>query len=210
MSGDAGYFKDLFPKTQIPSILSALLQAGSTIKKKTENDHEDWITRRIYAKVITAYPFRDGPLDIRPQPEILSDAPDADTPGGKIDLLVSCGRGYHVYFAIEAKRLRFYNPGGKIRAGNAPYVNDGMMRFVSGQYAPFMETGAMMGYVFDGETGKARSGVANYIRKKEKELRLRKPKGLMKSEILADRRVDETLHDLGERQFTIYHLFVAV
>ncbi len=206
MSGDAGYFKKLFPQKYIPVILSSVLDIGSTVHRETDYEREDRISTKICGRLQWIPPFRDGPLAIHPQQEII----DGDVVVGRIEILISCGEGSHVYFAIEAKRLRFYNSGGKIRAGNDAYVNAGMMRFVSGQYAPLMETGAMMGYVFDGETGKARSGVAKYIRKKEKYLRLKEPKGLMKSEILTDRQVDETLHDLGERQFTIYHLIVAV
>ncbi len=210
MSGDAGAFKRLFPQNQIPSVLSALLKVGSTLRKKTDNDHEDWITRRLHAQLIMAFPFRDGPLDIHLQPEIPSFDPDADKPGGRIDLLVSCGLGYQVYFAIEAKRLRFYIPKGKFKTGNDTYVKDGMMRFVSGKYAPLMETGAMLGYVYDGETDKARSGVASYIRRKEKELRLKEPKRLMRSAILPGKNADETNHDLEERSFTIDHIFLRI
>lgn len=210
MKGDAGAFKKLFPKTRIPSILSSLVQAGSKIQKKTENDHEDWITRRLHAQIILVYPFRDGPLDIRMQSEIPSLDSDADTPGGKIDLLVSCGQGFQIYFAIEAKRLRVRSSKGRLDAGNDKYVNDGMMRFVTGQYAPLMETGAMLGYVYDGKTDKARSGVAGYIRRKKEELRLREPKRLKRSEILPGKNVDETAHDLEKRSFTIYHIFLSV
>jgi len=61
-----------------------------------------------------------------------------------------------------------------------------------------------------GEIGKARSGVARYIKRSEKELRFRGQKQLIRSEILADRSVDETQHDLETRLFTIYHLFIAI
>ncbi len=206
MTGDPEYFKKLFPEKHVPLILSSVLDVGSTVHRETDYDREDRISTKICGRLQWIPPFRDGPLAIHPQQEII----DGDIVVGRIEILISCGEGSHVYFAIEAKRLRFRNPKGRFETGNAPYVNDGMMRFVTGQYAPFMETGAMLGYVFDGETGKARSGVANYIRSKEKELRLREPKRLLKSKILADSLVDETLHDLGERQFTIYHLFVAV
>ncbi|MDM8523598.1 hypothetical protein QUF80_09530 [Desulfococcaceae bacterium HSG8] len=192
------------------NIFCSILDVSNTIQKKTDNDREDRITTRICARLNWIPAFRDGPLAIHPQQEIFSQDIDADHVAGRVDILVSCGRGSHVYFAIEAKRLRFHTPKGKFKTGNDEYVNAGMMRFVSGQYAPLMETGAMLGYVYDGETGKARSGVASYIRGKEKELRLRKPKRLMRSEILPDKNVDETNHDLGQRAFTIYHIFTGV
>ena len=95
-------------------------------------------------------------------------------------------------------------------AGNDDYVNDGMMRFVTGQYAPFMNSGAMLGYVYDGDTGKARAGVAGYILKKTKELKMLTPKQIAGSSILQDKPVYETRHDLKKRRFTIYHIFLAV
>ena len=84
-----------------------------------------------------------------------------------------------------------------------------MMRFVTGQYAPFMETGAMLGYVFDGETGKARSGIDRYVQKKVKELKLKPPGRLLRSQILPES-IDETHHGLRKRSFTVYHILIAV
>lgn len=207
---DAGAFKRLFPQEHIPLILSSILDAGTTIRKKTENDREDRITTRICARLNWIPAFRDGPLGIHPQQDIIFQNSDADNIAGRIDILVSCGRGSHVYFATEAKRLRFHSPKGDFKTGNDAYVKEGMMRFVSGQYAPLMETGAMLGYVYDGKTGKARSGVAKYIRSKKKELRLIEQKRLTRSEILPGKNVDETNHDLEDRSFTIYHIFIAV
>jgi hypothetical protein len=85
-----------------------------------------------------------------------------------------------------------------------------MMRFVAGQYTPFMEASAMIGYVYDGETDNARSGIDRYIKSKAKKLKLKSPKRLMRSSILPDKPIDETRHDLKKRSFTIYHIFLAV
>lgn len=210
MSNEAGAFIPLFPKKHIPPVLSTIYQATVTLRKKTVSDREDWITRRLYFRLIRISTFRDGPLDIRLQPEIVFHDSDADSPAGKIDLLVSCGRGYEVYFAIEAKRLRVRLPKGRLDSGSDRYVNNGMMRFVTGQYAPFMEAGAMLGYVFDGKTNLARSVVNKYVKSKAKELRLKLPKRLMRSHILPDMPLDETYHDLRKRVFTIYHIFIVV
>ena len=95
-------------------------------------------------------------------------------------------------------------------AGNDDHVNDGMMRFVTGRYSPYMKIGAMLGYVYDGEIGKARTGIAGYILKKAKELKLMPPKRLARSSILPDKLIDETRHDLEKRMFTIYHILLNV
>ena len=210
MGIEARAFKPLFPRKNIPPVLSSILQAGETLNKKTANDHENWISRRLCRRLKWIFPFRDGPLNICLQPEIVSVDSDENTPAGQIDFVVSCGLGAEVYFAIEAKRLRVRSAGGKLDAGNDDYVKDGMMRFVTGQYAPFMKSGAMLGYVYDGDTGKARSGIAKYIQHKAKQLKLMPPRRLAKSYILPNKPIDETRHDLRKRSFTIYHIFIAV
>lgn len=212
MSGDSEPFKRLFPEKHIPIILSAILQAGMSLHKETDYDKEDWITRRLHARIIRLPLFRDGPttINFQLQPEIPSMNLDSNTPAGRIDLLVPCDRGYESYFAIEAKRLRFLSPGGRFKTGNDEYVRHGMMRFIKGQYAPFMKTGAMLGYVFDGDIETARFDVGGYIVKKAGELRLRPPGRLAKSEILPRESVDETRHHLNDRSFTIYHIFIDI
>jgi len=210
MGGEPKAFTKLFPLKNIPPVLSAILQAGRTLRKKTETDHEDWISRRLYRRLVWIYPFRDGPLNIHLQPEIVALDSDENTPAGRIDIVVSCGLGSQVYFAIEAKRLRVRLGVRLLKAGSNEYVNNGMMRFVAAQYAPFMKTGAMLGYVYDGNTGKARSGVARYIQNKAKELKLMPPLRLDRSLVLPNDPVDETRHDLNDRSFTIYHVFLAV
>lgn len=210
MIGDSESFKRLFPHQHIPIILSSICQAGKSVSKKSEQDREDWITRRLCIQLIRIPVFRDGPLGIHPKQEIVSSDPQEDGAAGEIDILVSCGLGFQVYFAIEAKRLRFRTPGGRFKLGNDEYVNNGMMRFIRGQYAPFMETGAMLGYVFDGDTATARSDVDGYIRPRARELMLKDPGELIKSKIVPEEFVDETNHDLADRSFTIYHIFIDV
>ena len=210
MAAEVRAFRVLFPKRHIPIILISILQAGENLRKKTANDLEDWISRRLYWRLIRIYPFRDGPLDIRLQPEIVSVDSDKNASAGKIDFIVSCGLGAEIYFAIEAKRLRVRSISGKMDAGNDDYVNDGMMRFVSGQYAPFMKTGAMLGYVYDRDIKKACSGVDGYIKSRAKELRLTSPKQLTRASILPDKAIYETRHGLKKRSFLIYHIFLAV
>lgn len=210
MGGDAGAYISLFPLGNIPPLLYAIFQAGETLRKETDNEHENRISRRLFYRLIRIDPFRSGPLDIRLQPEIVAVDSDKSTPEGQIDFLVSCGLGAEVYFAIEAKRLRVRSTKGKMDAGNDDYVNDGMMRFVAGQYAPFMSTGAMLGYVYDGDIKKACAGVAGYIDGKINELKLMPPQKLTKSSIVASKEIYETRHDLKKRDFTLYHVFLGV
>lgn len=210
MGNDAKDFRRLFPQGQIPIILASFFQAGSTLRKKTEKDREDWITRRLYARLIKIPIYRDGPLDVHMQPEIPDSDPDSDYPAGRIDILVSCGRGAEVYFAIEAKRLRVRSSKDTLISGSDGYVTDGMMRFVTGQYAPYMKAGAMLGYVFDGKINEARSSIDKTVQSKAAELKLKAPKKLTQSNILQDTQVDKTSHDLDRGSFIVYHIFLSV
>jgi len=210
VGSEAGAFRKLFPKRHIPMVLSSVLIAGGTLRKKSGTEFENKITIRLCKELVKIPVFRDGPLDIRPQAGILSSDPDEDKLDGSADLLVSCGLGHKVYFVLEAKRLRVRSSKGRLDSGSDEYVNNGMMRFVTGQYAPSMEAGAMLGYVFDGKTNLARSAVNKYVKSKAKELRLKPPKRLMRSHILQNMPLDETRHDLRKRAFTIYHIFIAV
>jgi len=210
MSHTAETFNVLFPQRHIPKILIGISQAAKTLRIKAPNEIENRLTRRLCIKLNQIHCFRDGPLSIHPQQEILSQDPEKSSPEGYIDILVSCEYGSEVYFAIEAKRLRVRSAKGKMDAGNDDYVNDGMMRFVRGQYAPYMETGAMLGYVYDGKIVKARKGIAGYILKKSEALKLLPPKKFVRSTISPGKQIDETRHGLDKRTFTIYHLLLNV
>lgn len=206
-----GAYGRLFPQQHIPVILRLLLQVGKNIRKKTATDLEDWITTRLHRRLIHEPSFRDGPLQIHLHPGIVSSHadPEINTPEGQLDLQVSCGLGYEVYFAIEAKRLRVSLPS-RFFLGGREYVKDGMMRFITGQYAPFMRAGAMLGYVYDGETENARTDIDRQVQKKAKGLKLKEPKRLAPSLILPDQPIHETNHDLDRRPFTIFHLLLGV
>lgn len=204
-------FKSLFPQRHIPVILGLTLKVGKNVHKQSETDREDWLTTRLHRHLIREPTFRDGPLHVSLQPEIVDGSvdPDTNTVEGRLDLQFTCGNGYEVYFAIEAKRLRVSLPSG-LFSGNSEYVSEGMMRFVTGQYAPYMQCGAMLGYVYDGDKKKARSGIDRQIQKRSQDLKIKEPKKLIACQSLNVKPVHETIHDLGTRYFTIYHLFLAV
>jgi len=69
----------------------------------------------------------------------------------------------------------------------------------------------MLGYVFDGDTEKARTSVAALIEANREKLKTAPPFKLVLSSVLPrDSRVSETIHALAHGGFVIYHLFVAV
>lgn len=215
MQGNVGSYVN-FPEEEIPYILSSILRVGVALRKKSEHEHENPITIRLCKRLRGIERFRDGPLKCHPQQAILSSDSDNDGIIGWMDISISgVGGGSETYFAMEAKRLRYYYPSGKFETGNSDYVGDkGMMRFVTGQYASRMQTGAMLGYVFDGDIEAAWSSIGALIREKVEALRMAPPRELVPSNILPER-IGETCHlrrhlRIDNRAFTIYHLFLAL
>lgn len=211
MKSKTNTLRELFPQKQIPLILNAILKAGNRLKKQsttTGEENEDSLTRRLHAYLIMDDLFRNGPLSIQLQPEIPPS--NNNSSYGKIDLLVPSNSGYQVYFAIEAKRLRYKSPKGTLVAGNSQYINEGMMRFVTEQYGPYVQDGAMLGYVFDKNIAQAIRGINSCIIGKAKELKIKPPKKLKGSQIVPQAKIYETNHDLQGELFNIYHIFLSI
>ena len=75
-----------------------------------------------------------------------------------IDFVLTVGDDEDVYLACECKRLNVpYKTGTRGLFGE--YVDEGLMRFVSGQYANGLPAAMMLGYVMDARTDQARRGV---------------------------------------------------
>lgn len=69
---------------------------------------------------------------------------------GKIDIAVLLDWNRERYIAYECKRLNVVHNGKRSSLATA-YVEEGMMRFMSGQYAETLPIGCMLGYVIDGD-----------------------------------------------------------
>lgn len=81
---------------------------------------------------------------------------------GQIDLAVLLDQGCTRYLAYECKRLNVhYNEARRSLA--TPYVNEGVKRFITEQYAEGLPVGCMLGYVLDGDIGYARKRVHSAI-----------------------------------------------
>lgn len=70
---------------------------------------------------------------------------------GKIDLAVLLDQGCTRYLAYECKRLNVHFSSGR-QSLATPYVNEGIKRFITEQYAEGLPVGCMLGYVLDGDT----------------------------------------------------------
>lgn len=90
---------------------------------------------------------------------------------GQIDIAAFIDRERHRYIAYECKRLNVTH-NGKRSSLAIPYVKEGVMRFVTEQYAEGLPIGCMLGYVMDGDVPFALQQVHNAIKAHETEIRL--------------------------------------
>jgi hypothetical protein len=81
---------------------------------------------------------------------------------GKIDLAVLLDQGCTHYLAYECKRLNVFN-GGARQSLATPYVNEGIRRFITEQYAEGLPVGCMLGYVLDGDLPFAKTSIYKAI-----------------------------------------------
>lgn len=80
-----------------------------------------------------------------------------------IDFVLTVGDDEDVYLAYECKRLNVPYPTG-VSNLCVPYVKDGLMRFVTGQYSNGLPMAMMIGYVMNGNNGRARKGLSRVMK----------------------------------------------
>lgn len=81
---------------------------------------------------------------------------------GKIDIGVLFDWERERYLAYECKRLNVIHAGSRSSLATA-YVTQGMMRFITEQYAEQLPVGCMLGYVLDGDITFAKSRLDDAI-----------------------------------------------
>lgn len=90
---------------------------------------------------------------------------------GQIDLAVLLEQGCTRYLAYECKRLNVHYNGAR-QSLATPYVNEGVKRFITEQYAEGLPVGCMLGYVLDGDIDFARGSVHTAINTNKDEIGL--------------------------------------
>jgi hypothetical protein len=123
---------------------------------KNAMTHEDHITNHLVNALIRG---KKVPGLIVPQYSLLTTRADGTVHlSSNIDFVLTIGDAEDVYLACECKRLNVpYKSGLKGLVGE--YVDDGLMRFVSGQYANGLPLAMMLGYVMNAKVEHARKGL---------------------------------------------------
>lgn len=130
------------------------------VSRLSSTDLEDRITERL---VDVLRKERDvwklGFLDL--QFKLREEDKQGDfTTKGIIDIVLFLDSSYQKYIAYEAKRLNTVNSDGKRTGSQAgKYIEEGVVRYVTAQYAEKLPYGCMIGYVMDGDYQFARDRI---------------------------------------------------
>jgi hypothetical protein len=130
---------------------------------------ENQITDQL-ALMLQRDPRSRGDWRVEPQHKLL----DSDQAGdvvtkGFIDFVVIFDLNQENYIAYECKRLNVLFPSGFQTLADK-YVDEGVMRYVSAQYAQELPFGVMIGYVFDSNAPNAFTAVKSQIQNKASRL----------------------------------------
>ncbi|WHZ38358.1 hypothetical protein [Sagittula sp. MA-2] len=128
--------------------------------RKNAMTHEDHITEHLVKSLIRT---KLVPGRIIYQYTLLAEdgCGNVSAPS-KIDFVLTIGDDEDVYLACECKRLNVpYKTG--VRALVGEYVDEGLMRFVTGQYSNGLPLAMMLGYVMNAKSDVARRGVGRIL-----------------------------------------------
>lgn len=206
-AGFAGPFIRLFPEEEIPRIVQRVLETFPFLIRPASGCKrpEDNLTDQLFTRLCSCVDYRTGPVRVIPtrEPSML------DEDGKKKpDVCFFSVFGIEHFFVVEAKRLFVTASKGSKHSLIQEYIDEGMMRFVSGYYARTQAAGAMLGYVFDADLATAKATLSQQIAAASAKLCL--SGSWQPSTLLVDPPVDETCHALTGRRLVIYHLLAKL
>ena len=157
--------------------------------------------------LLQRHPYSRKRWIIEPQHKLL----DSDSNGdvvtkGFIDFVLFFTLDQGTYIAYECKRLNVQFPSG-FKTLADKYVDEGVMRYVSAQYAQELPFGVMIGYVLDSDTPKALNAVKQQIKNKTGELLCPLPMDLPTISFIHR---FSTIHNRPTQKIEIEHLLLPL
>ena len=208
--GDPDLWSDTFPEDLVPRLLDLIADTWSTFEKPSPSDREVPITRRFKHALKQAKDLNRLPVRLEREPA--EDDPETGEELGRIDLkfLPALSAREEVYLAFECKRLNAIVNGSR-RSLVSEYVTEGVMRFVTGQYARAVRHGGMLGYILSGDCDAAIRAIGDNIASRAAALCMDDPAVLSRSRFRpAVNCMRETQHNLhSSRHFILHHMFLA-
>lgn len=205
--GDASSWADAFPDDLLPEIMELMCAVWSGLKKPRANDHETVTSRRMCASLRQSLGIRKLPLRVDIETVLIDET--GETEVGRLDLrFTSASFHPEAYFSFECKRL-CVRDGKKLRSLATEYVNEGMMRYVTQQYAPSRQHGGMIGYVHTGSRDDAITKIDEAIDVNAAALGMAAPAQLSASTLVPSNDAARTsAHVRTNGTFRIHHLFL--
>jgi len=206
--GDPHLWADVFPDDLVPAIIDVVLDSWKAFPAPAPDALEVPITREFHIYLRRHKDRTKLPFSIMVEPDEID--PETGEQLGRIDLRLHHGYLESVYFALECKRLNVVADG-KRSSLAGKYVEEGMVRFVTGKYAQGLDKGGMVGYVMDGKLDDAILAVKEAVEKKRELLKMGKKATLDESSLRPSvKQVKETKHRQAKRPFLIHHIFLPV
>ena len=206
--GDSSEWDEVFGPDLVPDIMAHVSATWATMEKPAPDDWEEEISLKLYTSLVNAKDRDKHAFLIRYEDIEIDFELGVET--GRKDIAFFPGTREAIYFCVEAKRLNAMISGQCVSLADR-YVNEGMMRFVSGQYSCRVKHGGMVGYVLDGDVDRAMNNVAGNIEAKGVELCMQAPVEFKPSAALKDdKRARDTHHVRAQDRslFRIHHLFL--
>ena len=203
--------RELFPIGFAGEVMLLILETWRVFSLRREVRRETRITAVFREALITAYVEAGRTWFISLEDPITD--PTFGTELGRNDLRFypPNHHGQTIFFTLECKRLRVTTASG-FRDLVDKYVDDGVLRFVNGQYSAGLPCGGMIGYVMDNETSKALISVLAEIELKAVSLKLRARDGIRTPSRLFPgyETSADTFHDRADGPFELHHVLVGV
>lgn len=204
-----------FDGDYLSEILEATARAWARMRPPKRDDIEDRITFRLAGQLANASEFAEIPYEVTPQWWIVG--LDGELLG-RLDIRFKHRRSKRDYFGFEAKRLHVTYPSGRTLKEYSTYAGEaGMMAFIEGQYSKMLPAGGMLGYVMDGKSDEAWSGLGRQIESQRALLKLSTGGAFARSTLskilgqaLNGPHLGETDHDLKTHHLRLFHLLLQV
>lgn len=203
--------RQLFPSGFAGEVMLLIVETWREFALNNRVRHETRITAVFRDALIRAYTAAGRSWFVTLEDPITE--PDFGTELGRNDLRFY-PRDHHgqtIFFTVECKRLRV-TTASRFNDLAGKYVDDGIMRFVNGQYSSGLPCGGMIGYVMDNNLTEAFASVRSEIESKRGVLRISSKEAfcfpsaaLPKHEWSGD-----TLHSLRSGDFVLHHALVSV
>ena len=201
--------RELFPVGFAGEVMLLVLETWLVFSLRHEVRRENRITAVFRSALIEAY-VRAGRSWFIALEDPIND-PDFGTELGRNDLRFypPNHHGQTVFFTVECKRLRVTTNSG-FKHLTAEYVDQGVMRFVNGQYSSGLPCGGMVGYVMDNNTSTALASIVSEIKAKAASIRLQN--GIRVPSILLPgcETSADSFHERIDGMFELHHLLVGV